>query len=111
LRIRGQQRALEGSARGKQRDPQRVGDVERGRYRQHRRPRQHGGTHRSHTTTTPDETRIDNFQARSNTARFGNDGNLINNQNNRGLATVSDAGSAPHESPVNKRPIVPITGA
>jgi hypothetical protein len=92
LRIRGQQRALEGSARGKQRDPQRVGDVERGRYRHHRRPRQHGGTHRSHTTTTPDETPIDNFQARSNTARYGNDGNFINNPHNRGLATVSDAG-------------------
>jgi hypothetical protein len=49
------------------------------------------GTHRSHTTTTPDESRIDNFQARSNTARYGNDGNFINNPHNRGLATVSDA--------------------
>jgi hypothetical protein len=48
--------------------------------------------HRSHITTTPDETRIDNFQARSNTARYGIDGNLISSPHNRGLATASDAG-------------------
>ena len=72
MRIRRQESALEGGARGEQRDPHRVSDVERGRHRDHRRPREHGRTHRSHTTTRPDEAGVENFQARSNTARYGN---------------------------------------
>ena len=91
LRIRGQQRTLEGGARGnsviRNGSATSNADVTATIVA-------HASTvaHRSHTTTTPDETRIDNFQARSNTARYGIDGNLINNPHNRGLATVSDAG-------------------
>jgi hypothetical protein len=58
----------------------------------HRCPRQHSRSYRSHTTTRLDEAGVGNFQARSNTARYGNDGNLVNNPHNRGLATVSGGG-------------------
>ena len=91
LRIRGQQRTLEGGARGnsviRNGSATSNADVTATLVA-------HASTvaHRSHTTTTPDETRIDNFQARSNTARYGIDGNLVNNPHNRGLATASDAG-------------------
>ena len=91
LRIRRQQRTLEGGARGnsviRNGSATSNADVTATLVA-------HASTvaHRSHTTTTPDETRIDNFQARSNTARYGIDGNLINSPHNRGLATASDAG-------------------
>jgi hypothetical protein len=104
----GQQRAFEGGARGEQRDPKRVDNAEPGCHRDHRGPGQHGGTHRSHTTTRPDETRIEHFQARSNTAHYGNDGNLIDDPQSgsetgrsRGLVTVSDAPRAIRRWPDN----------
>jgi hypothetical protein len=78
LRIWSQQRPLEGGSSRKQRDTQWVSDVERGRHRDHRYPRQHGRTDRAHTATRPDETRIENFEARRSTAYFGNQCNLIN---------------------------------
>ena len=50
------------------------------------------------STTRPDEARIEHFQARTNTAHYGNDGNLIDDPQSgsetgrsRGLVTVSDA--------------------